>query len=166
MRHFKGYWFFYLSLGLLALGLHRYAASRAHILFSIIAFAILTLAALQALVTALQNYALKQRPLQTYPLLRLLPPVESMQATLFKILWAGFFLLSLVFLGAFLYLPDILQHAQFSKLLLYVFAWVLFATLLYGYHKSGWSSDMVILRTIIGVLLLAASYSVSHLVFR
>lgn len=160
MQHIKDYLFHYLALtaGLVVFGIHSYAPNSAHILFSIIALGILVLAAVQALITAIQNHVIKVHPLQTYPILRSLPPVETMQAILFKILWAGFIVLSLSFLGAFLYIPDVWQHIQFSKLLLSILAWGLFATLLYGYHRSGWSSDMVTIRTIIGVLLLIIAY--------
>lgn len=160
MQHIKDYLFHYLALtaGLVVFGIHSYAPNSAHILFSIIALGILILAAVQAIVTAIQNYVIKTHPLQTFPILRNLPPVETMQDILFKILWAGFIVLSLSFIGAFLYIPDVWQHIQFSKLLLSILAWGLFATLLYGYHRSGWSSDMVTIRTIIGVLLLIIAY--------
>lgn len=158
MRHFKEYFVIYLGLGLFALGMHIYAANRAHVVFAVFAVCILAIAALQAIVTAMQNYVIKQYPLQAFPIFRSLPPVETMQGLLFKILWAGFILLSLSFLAAFLYSPDMLQNTQFSKFLLSTLAWLLFATLLYGYHRSGWSSDMVTVRTIIGVLLLAIAY--------
>jgi len=158
MRHFNGYWVIYLGLGLTALAIHSYAASLAHIFVSIIAFGILSLAALQALVITLQNYLLKQHPLTTYPVLDILPPVETMQDLLFKTLWAGFIFLSLSFLGAFIYLPDVLQNIQVSKLLLSSLAWILFATLLYGYHRSGWRNDVVTYRTLIGVSLLTIAY--------
>jgi ABC-type uncharacterized transport system permease subunit len=127
-------------------------------MFSLIALSVLILAALQAMTTAVQHYVIKTYPLRTYPLLQKLPPVETMQGILFKILWAGFILLSLAFISAFIYIPDVWQHIQFSKILLSILAWGLFATLLYGYHRSGWSSDMVTVRTIIGVALLIIAY--------
>ncbi|HSX20886.1 MAG TPA: cytochrome c biogenesis protein CcsA [Gammaproteobacteria bacterium] len=160
MQHFKEYLFFFLvlALGMLVFAIHSRAPNLAHILFSVLSLGILVLAALQAIVTAAQNYVIKAHPLQTYPVLRSLPPVETMQGILFKILWTGFILLSLSFLGAFFYLPNVWQHILSSKLLLSILAWGLFATLLYGYHRSGWSSDMVTTRTIIGVLLLVIAY--------
>lgn len=158
MRHFKDYFLFYLGLETIVLGMHLYSATMAHIIFAILSVSILFLAALQAIVTAIQNHIIKQHPLQPYPIFRHLPPVETMQNWLFKILWVGFILLSLSFVTAFICLPDVWQHIQFSKILLSGLAWLLFATLLYGYHRSGWSSDMVTIRTIIGVLLLAIAY--------
>lgn len=145
-------------LGAVVFSIHSYAPNAAHVCFSIVALGILVLAAVQAIITAIQNHLIKTYPMHTYRVFRSLPPVESMQATLFKVLWAGFIVLSLAFLGAFLYLPDVWQHIQFSKLILSVCAWGLFATLLYGYHRSGWSSDMVTLRTIFGVVLLIIAY--------
>ncbi len=160
MQHLKDYWFIFLVLilGTLVFVLHSYAPNLAHAGFSVVAVGILALAAIQAILTAIQNHVLKTHPLHVYPLLRHLPPLEIMHATLFKVLWAGFILLSLAFLSAFLYLPNVWQHIQFSKLLLSILAWSLFATLLYGYHRSGWGSDLVTTRTIIGVLLLIVAY--------
>ena|SRR5690349_20713187 len=143
MQHIKEYSLFFLA---------------AHVLFSVVAVGILALAAVQASITAVQSHVIKSHPLQTYPLLRHLPPLETMQGVLFKILWLGFIVLSLAFISAFFYIPNFWEHTQFSKLLLSISAWSLFATLLYGYHRSGWSSDLVTMRTIIGVLLLVIAY--------
>jgi ABC-type uncharacterized transport system permease subunit len=158
MQHFKRYSFIFLGLVSLALLAHSYSASLSHILISIIACAILGAAALQASVITVQTYVLKHYPMNTFPILRILPPVQSMQAALFKVLWAGFIFLSLSFAGAFLYLPNVLQTIQISKLALCSLAWGLFATLLYGYHRSGWRNDVITTRTLIGVLLLTAAY--------
>ncbi len=158
MQYINGYYILYLGLGLTALAIHSFAASLAHILVSVIALVIFALAAIQAVVTTLQNYLLKHHPLNTYPLLRALPPVETMQDLLFKILWAGFIFLSLSFIGAMLFLPDVWQHINLAKLVFASIAWLLFAGLLYGYHRSGWGNHVVTIRTLIGVLLLAIAY--------
>lgn len=158
MQHLKDNWFIFLVLilGVMVFSTHKYAPNLAHVGFSILAVGILGFAALQALLIAIQTYVIKTNPLQMFPLLRKLPPLQTMQAILFQVLWAGFILLSLAFLAAFIYLPMV--HIQFSKLVLCVLAWGLFATLLYGYHRSGWSSDMVAIRTMFGVLLLVIAY--------
>lgn len=158
MQHFKRYLLFFIALGLIALAGHSYAASLSHILLAIIACTILAVAALQASLITVQNYALKHYPMHSFPVLRVLPPVQTMQGSLFKVLWAGFIFLSITFIGAFLYLPNVLQSIPFSKLALSSLAWGLFATLLYGYHRSGWRNDVVTTRTLIGVLLLTVAY--------
>jgi ABC-type uncharacterized transport system permease subunit len=161
MQHFKLYATFFLGLVLLVVLAHYYSASFSHILISLVACAILCLAALQATVISVQNYVLKQYPLSTFPILRLLPPVETMQQALFKVLWAGFVFLSLSFIGAFIFLPNVLKTIQVSKLILCSLAWFLFATLLYGCHRFGWRNDVVATRTLVGVLLLTAAYFAS-----
>ncbi len=83
---------------------------------------------------------------------------------IFNLYLMNLIVLSVSFFAAFVYLPDVLRHIQFSKLLLSSLAWLLFATLLYGYHRSGWSSDMVTKRTIIGLLLLTIAYFGSKLI--
>lgn len=158
MQYLNGYYILYFGLGLTALAIHHFAASLAHILISVIALAIFALAGLQAVVTTLQNYLLKRHPLNTYPLLSALPPVETMQTLLFKILWAGFIFLSLSFIGAVLFIPNVWQHINLAKLLFASIAWLLFASLLYGYYRSGWGNRVVTARTLIGVLLLAIAY--------
>lgn len=160
MQHIKDYSFIYLVLGLgfIVFALHSYDPGLAHAMFSLLALSILGLAALQAITTAIQHHIIKSYPLHTYPILLKFPPVETMQARLFKILWAGFIVLSLAFISAFIYLPGVWQDMQFSKVILSILAWGLFATLLYGYHRSGWSSDLVTVRTIFGVLLLLIAY--------
>lgn len=162
MQHFKLYSLIFLGLVSLALLGHNYAASFSHILISLIASATLVIAAIQASVITVQNYVLKRHPLNTFPILRILPPVQSMQIALFKVLWAGFIFLSLSMVGALLYLPKILETKQFSKILLCSLAWGLFATLLYGHHRFGWRNNVVTTRTLIGVLLLTAAYFCSQ----
>jgi ABC-type uncharacterized transport system permease subunit len=158
MQHLNRYLLISLVLGLTALAAHSLSASLTHILMSFIALSILGLAAVQSMVITLQNYLLKRHPLQTYPMLQFLPPVQTMQKLLFQVIWAGFIFLSLSFLGAFIFLPNVLQNIQLSKLVLSTLAWGLFATLLYGYHRSGWRNDVVTSRTLIGVLLLTIAY--------
>ena len=158
MQYFRSYFLIILALGLAALAAHSFAASRSHIFISIVAFAILSIAAIQTILITLQNYVLKRYPLATIPVLQALPPVDKMQALLFKVIWAGFIFLSLSFLGAIFFLPKELPHIQPSKLILSSLAWLLFATLLYGYHHSGWRNEVVTKRTLIGVLLLTIAY--------
>ena len=158
MQYLNRYLLISLVLGLAAFAAHSRAASLTHIFVSFIALSILGMAAVQSIVITTQNYLLKRHPLQTFPFLKMLPPVETMQESLFKVIWAGFVFLSFSFLGAFIFLPNVIQNIQASKLVLSSLAWVLFATLLYGYHRSGWSNEVVTTRTLIGVLLLMIAY--------
>lgn len=161
MRHFNGIWLIYLGLGVAALGIHGFAAHYAHIIVSIVALAIFTVAALQAGAITLQNFLLKQRPGNTYTIQGMLPPVDALRDLLFKTLWAGFIFLSVSMLGAFIFLPNVLQNITPSKLILSSMAWSLFAAMLYGYQRHGWRNDVVSIRALLGVVLLGAAYLVS-----
>ncbi len=164
MQHLNRYLLISLALATSALVAHNYAANLSHILISFVALSILCLAALQAVAITLQNHLLKRHPLQTFPVLHKFPPIETMQSLLFKVIWAGFLLLSLSFISAFIYLPDVLSTIPLSKLILSSLAWGLFATILYGYHRSGWSNTVIASRTLIGVLLLTIAYFGSKLI--
>lgn len=159
MQHFNRYFVFLLAMGFAALlAAHSKAASLTHMLISFVALSILAMAALQSMTITLQNYLLKNHPLNNLSILQLLPPVETMQSLLFKVIWAGFIFLSLSLIGATIYLPNLIQNIAISKLLLSSLAWVLFATLLYGHYRSGWQDDVVTSRTLLGVFLLTIAY--------
>lgn len=163
MRHFNGIWLIYLGLGLIALGVHGLAAHYAHIVVSIVALVIFTVAALQAGAITLQNFFLKQRPGDTYTIQRMLPPVDALRDLLFKTLWAGFVFLSVSMLGAFIFLPNVLNNITPGKLILSTLAWALFAAMLYGYQRHGWRNDLVSICALLGLILLGAAYVVSKI---
>ena len=63
-----------------------------HILLSILAYSILTIAAVQAVLLYLQDKALKNR--QTQGFIQALPPLQLMDKLLFEMLWLGMILLT------------------------------------------------------------------------
>ena len=73
-----------------------------HILLSVLAYSLFTLAALQALLLAGQHRALHEhRPVG---LSRILPPLEHMETLLFRFIGAGFVLLTLALASGLMYL--------------------------------------------------------------
>ena len=81
------------------------SGSASHVLLSILAYSVITIAALQALLLAYQNNRLKHH----HPggLLSKLPPLQDMEALLFELLWAGQFLLSTAIVAGFLFFDNI-----------------------------------------------------------
>src|SRR5690606_19610871 len=59
----------------------------AHILLSIVAYSVLALALSQALLLSIQNYQLKHRHI--HDILHLLPPLQTMESTLFDLISIG-----------------------------------------------------------------------------
>ena len=70
-----------------------------HICSSILAYAVLTLAAIQAALVAVQDHQLRNR--HTQGIVRILPALQLMETMLFELLWIGVILLTLTLLLSF-----------------------------------------------------------------
>jgi len=136
------------SLGLLA---------TVHALLSILAYSTLTIAALQALSLALLEQDLKRR--RTSPLLTLLPPLQTLEELLFEHIWLGVILLSLSILSGALFLDELMRTpGLIHKTILSLIAWAIFATLLWGRHRKGWRSTVVVRYSLGGFAALVLAY--------
>jgi ABC-type uncharacterized transport system permease subunit len=134
----------------------------AHILISVIAYSLLTLAALQAILLAIQNQQLRNRHPGGF--IRALPPLETMECLLFRLIGIGFLLLSVSLLSAIPYTQNIIEQHLVHKTVLSVAAWVVFATLLWGRWRFGWRGRTAIRWTLGGFAVLMLSYFGSKLV--
>lgn len=133
-----------------------------HILLSLAAYSLFTLAALQALVLAVQEQQLRQRHLAG--LLQKLPPLQSMEAILFQLITVGFILLTIGLFTGIVFIDDIFAQHLVHKTLLSLVSWCVFATLLWGRFQYGWRGKTAIRWTLIGFLFLVLAYFGSKLV--
>ena len=133
-----------------------------HIGSSILAYAMLTLAAIQAGLVAVQDRHLKQR--QTRGLIQILPPLQLMETMLFELIWAGVILLSISIVSGFLFVDDIFAQHLVHKTVLAIIAWVLFSVLLWGRYQLGWRSQTAVRFTLAGFALLMLAYFGSKMV--
>jgi ABC-type uncharacterized transport system permease subunit len=133
-----------------------------HIGSSILAYSVLTIAACQAAVVAVQNHQLRHR--HTGGIVRMLPPLELMERMLFEILWIGLILLTLAIGTGVVFLDDIFAQSLVHKTVLTMIAWLVFAVLLWGRHQLGWRSQMAVRMTLAGFAVLALGYFGSKLV--
>lgn len=127
-----------------------------HILLSLAAYSLFTLAALQAIILAVQEQQLRQRHL--VGLMRKLPPLQSMETTLFQLISAGFILLTLGLTAGFFFIEDIFAQHLIHKTVLSLIAWCVFATLLRGRLRYGWRGKTAIKWTLIGFVFLVFAY--------
>ncbi|WP_236588741.1 cytochrome C assembly family protein [Amphritea japonica] len=127
-----------------------------HILLSILAYSIFTLAAFQAVLLAKQDYQLKHH--MTKGLLRSLPPLQTMEALLFEMIWTGLILLTLSLASGALVFDDLFAQHLVHKTVLSILAWLLYATLLIGRHFLGWRSHKAIRWTVGGFIVLMLSF--------
>lgn len=133
-----------------------------HILISILAYSLLALAAVQAMLLAIQDRHLRNRHPGGF--IRALPPLETMERMLFHMIGLGFGLLSLSLLSGFLYLENMFAQHLVHKTVLSVIAWLVFAVLLWGRWRFGWRGRKAIAWTLAGFILLMIAYLGSKLV--
>lgn len=133
-----------------------------HIGSSILAYAVLTLAAAQSALLAAQDHQLKHR--HTRGLVQLLPPLQLMETMLFELLWVGVILLSASILSGFVFLDDIFAQSLVHKTVLTIGAWLLLSVLLWGHYQRGWRSITAVWLTLAGFGLLVLGFMGSKLV--
>lgn len=133
-----------------------------HILISVLAFSILNIAAVQAVLLAIQNKHLRNR--QPGGFIRALPPLETMERLLFQIIGLGFMLETLSLISGFAFLDDMFAQHMVHKTVFAVTAWGVFAILLVGRLRFGWRGRTAIRWTIGGFAALLLAYVGSKLV--
>jgi len=133
-----------------------------HILSSIIAFSQLNIAALQAILLAVQDQQLRSH--QPKRLMLALPPLQAMEVLLFQMIAAGVFFLTISLLSGFMFIDDLFAQHLVHKTVLSIIAWVIFSGLLIGRFRYGWRGIIAIQWTLIGFVLLLLAYFGSKMV--
>ncbi len=134
----------------------------AHILLSLVAYGVLGLAAIQALVLLFQHRALHDH--RALGAVRGLPPLYVMETILFRLLAIGFILLTAGLATGLLFLDDMFAQQVVHKTVLSILAWLLFAALIAGHWVAGWRGLTAVRLTLGGIVLLIVGYSGSQLV--
>jgi len=133
-----------------------------HVILSLLAYSLLTIATLQAMLLSYQNRHLKNRSGLQY--LRYLPPLQTMEALLFEFVLVGEILLTLSILSGFIFLDNIFAQHLVHKTVLSIAAWFVYGFLLLGKYKLGWRGNTAIRWTLAGFLFLMVAYFGSKLV--
>lgn len=133
-------------------------AFKIHLLIAMLAYSLFTIASLHVLLMALLERRLHDGTLPRA--LRGLPPLLAMETLLFRILWAGFFLLTLTLASGMVFSEELLgRAARFShKTVFGVLSWIVFAALLGGRHVYGWRGRIAVRWTLTGFLMLVLAY--------
>ncbi len=131
-------------------------ALQAHILLSLISYSILTVAALQSVVVAVQNSVLRKNP--SGAILRTFPALESMEHLLFQMIALGFVLLTLSLLSGLLFVEDFFAQHLVHKTFFSIIAWMVFLFLLWGRFAYGWRGKKAIKLSLGGFILLMLAY--------
>lgn len=137
-------------------------AMNTHILSSIIAFSLLTIAAFQALLLALQDNQLRNHT--PGRLMLAFPPLQAMESLLFQMISAGVVFLSVSLLSGFIFIDDLFAQHLVHKTILSIVAWLIFTSLIIGRERYGWRGKKAIRLTLYGFLSLLLAYFGSKLV--
>jgi len=133
-----------------------------HIILSLLAYSLLTIAALQSVLLAIQDRQLRHKHPGGF--MRALPPMQVMESLLFQLIGLGFILLSLALLTGFIFLEDIFAQHLVHKSVLSIIAWFVFAILLFGRWQAGWRGRTAIRWTLTGFAALLLAYFGSKIV--
>jgi len=92
--------------------------------------------------------------------LRRLPPLLTMEALLFRIIWAGVVLLTLTLASGVVFSEELFgKVARLNhKTVFGVLSWLIFAALLVGRHAYGWRGRTAVRWTLAGFLTLVLAY--------
>jgi ABC-type uncharacterized transport system permease subunit len=127
-----------------------------HVLLSMLAYSLLTLASVQAILLAVQDHHLRTRHPGGF--VRSLPPLQTMESLLFEMIAAGFVLLTLALLSGFAFLEDMFAQHLVHKTVLSCLGWLVFGGLLLGRFRYGWRGRTAIIWTLSGFVILILAY--------
>lgn len=133
-----------------------------HVLISLLAYSLLALASVQAILLAIQDRHLHNRHPGGF--IRSLPPLQTMELLLFEMIGFGFLLLTAALVSGFLFLENMFAQHIAHKTILSIAAWCVFGALLWGRWRYGWRGRRALGWTLSGFLVLMVAYFGSKLV--
>jgi ABC-type uncharacterized transport system permease subunit len=128
----------------------------AHILLSMGAAALLFAAAVTALLLVFLDRRLRMRRIADLP--SVLPPLDVLEKIMFRLIGAGFGLLTLALFTGFVFVTNLFTQNLVQKTALSLLAWTLFGVLLFGRIRFGWRGRSAVQWTLSGFGVLAVAY--------
>jgi ABC-type uncharacterized transport system permease subunit len=133
-----------------------------HVVFALLGFSVLCVAALFAIFLWLQERALRLR--RFGGIVAALPPLTLTESLMFQLIGAGFALLTLALLSGILFVDNLFAQHLIHKTVLSIAAWLVFGTLLFGRWRYGWRGRRAVRLTLAGMALLLLAYFGSRFV--
>lgn len=133
-----------------------------HVVSSVIAFGLLSLAGVYAVLVLVLDHSLKRHELGS--LVLSLPPLDKLEQLLFRLIATGLVVLTVALGSGLIYVDDLMAQHLVHKTVLSFMAWVVFGALLLGRGLKGWRGILAVRLTLAGVALLLLSYFGSKLV--
>ena len=127
-----------------------------HIIISIFAYSLLSIAMVQALLLYIQDAQLHNKHPGGF--IRSLPPLQTMENLLFRMIGLGFIMLSVSLASGILFIEDLFTQHLVHKTILSISAWLIFAILLVGRWQFGWRGRIAIRWAMGGFIMLMLAY--------
>ena len=134
----------------------------AHVVFSVLSYALLSIAAVTAVMLYFKHRALKQGIAALRSNSRI--SIEALENELFGAIGTGFGCLSLAIFSGLIYVEDMFAQHLAHKTVLTFAAWVFFGVLLLGRWRFGWRAQTAVRWTLVGFVLLLLAYFGSRIV--
>lgn len=131
-------------------------AIQIHVLLSLVSYGVLSLAAAQAVLVAIQRHYLSVHKPGGF--IRALPALDVTEKLLFTLLTAGFILLSMALISGFAYLDNMFDQRMVHKTVLSCVGWSIFGILLFGRWQFGWRGKKAVHWTLGGFVILVLAY--------
>lgn len=133
-----------------------------HIVLSLIAYAVLSLATLYAIQLLYLNYLLKHH--RTHALSGYLPPLMTVERYFFRLLSTGSALLLIAIISGFIFLNDMFAQGQSHKTVLSLISFTLYVTVLYLHGVKRARGRALVITSVIASIILSLAYFGSRFV--
>ena len=133
-----------------------------HVLFALLGYSVLSVAAILAILLAVQERALRAHRIS--PLVQALPPLTLTESLMFQLIGAGFVLLTLTLITGIVFVTNLFDQHLAHKTVLSIAAWLVFGTLLFGRRRYGWRGRQAVRLTLAGMALLLLAFFGSRFV--
>lgn len=127
-----------------------------HILTASIAYSLVILAGTQAILLMIQNHLLHRH--RANGIVRVFPPLQTMERLLFQLIGLAFFVLSLALLSGLVFVEHLFAQHLVHKTVLSILAWIILGMLLWGHHRFGWRGKVAVRWTLSGGAVLTVGY--------
>ena len=127
-----------------------------HIILASLSFMLIGVALVHATVLTWQERQLHTHHLSSW--LQKLPPLETMERILFRLILLAFIALTIVLISSFYFFDDAFSIGMLSKTIPGLLEWSILGLLLLGRYRVGWRGHRVFYGTLAAAILLLFTF--------
>lgn len=128
-----------------------------HVIVSVASYSILAYAACQAALLIWLDAAIRRHSFNVF--LRIYPPLESAEGTLFNALWTGLVLLTIANATGFVFFwGELFTHPSHFHVIMTTVAWLIYALVMLGHMVRGWRGNFTTKLSLAAFVVLLFGY--------